>query len=118
MHGTLQNLGKIDEDTSVLIGGGYVPARENYFAEMAKGVFAQKAGMALSLATGVDERSCRRYAAGHVQPSAVFLVNCLRGPYGRQILNWSMTGANSVWWEERERAFRKIQEQMQILNLK
>lgn len=50
------------------------------------------------LLTGVDERSCYRYAAGDVKPPAYFLRALLRSERGEAVLRYLMQGSDASWW--------------------
>lgn len=76
----------------------YVSDDENWFAVSCLSLYSAKAGTALHYATGFDERSCYRYAAGQVKPPAYFLRALLRGDHGEQWLNATMADCTSQWW--------------------
>lgn len=78
---------------------------ENWFADMVRATLA-KPGLELHLATGFDERSCHRYAAGTVRPPAFLLRAMLRCEQGRTFLEFIMDGAEPEWWHEFKRAGR------------
>lgn len=78
----------------------------DWFAKTCKALFDGKAGTALHFLTGFDERSCQRYAAGHVKPPAYFLRALLRGDHGRTWLNAVMDGSQAIWWQRHQRAER------------
>jgi hypothetical protein len=82
---------------------------------MAQSLLA-KPGLELHLITGLDERSCHRYAAGSVKPPAHFLRALLRSEQGRQFLECLMDGAEPEWWRELKRAER-ISVQIDLINL-
>lgn len=73
---------------------------EDWFAEAAKNLHS-KPGLELHLLTDVDERSCHRYAAGAVKPSAYLLRALLRSPQGERWLNALMDGCEAPWWTAR-----------------
>ncbi len=75
-----------------------------------------KPGLELHLITGLDERSCHRYAAGSVKPPAYFLRALLRSDQGKQFLESLMAGAEPEWWRELKRAER-IAVQIDLINM-
>jgi hypothetical protein len=73
-----------------------------------------KPGTALHYITGVDERSCQRYAAGTVKPPAYFLRTLLRTDQGKQWLAAVMDGCDQQWWRDHQRAERIVLAEDQI----
>lgn len=74
---------------------------EDWFANACKHLFPQgKAGTELWAVTDVDERSCQRYAAGHVKPPAYFLRSLLRSKQGWTWLRVVMDGSDAEWWTD------------------
>ena len=66
-----------------------------------------KPGTQLHYITGIDERLCQRYAAGHVRPPGYFIRTLLRGDTGWTWLNALMDGAQPRWWVELHIDLRK-----------
>ena len=58
--------------------------------------------------TGFDERSCQRYAAGHVAPPAYFLRTLLRSPQGWTWLCAVMDDSDEPWWREVKYAYEIV----------
>jgi len=83
-------------------------AGEDWFANVCKHLLPTKAGTALHYATGVDERSCQRYAAGDVKPPAYFLRALLRSPQGWTWLCAVMAESDEPWWREVKYAYEII----------
>lgn len=82
-----------------------VAGDENWFSEAALDLLGtEKPGTALWAITGFEERSCQRYAAGHVKPTAYFLRTLLRSPQGWQWLAAAMEGSDAQWWRDAVRA--------------
>lgn len=83
----------------------------DWFSQMCQALCAnregEKAWLPLHFLTGVDERTCQRYAAGHVKPPAYHLRALLRSEQGWQFLAFLMDGSGAQWWADVERA-RKI----------
>lgn len=77
---------------------------ENWFADAARSLLPAKAGTALHYTTGVDERLCQRYAAGHTRPPGYFIRSLLRSEGGWQWLAALMDGAEPQWWADIQRA--------------
>ncbi len=76
---------------------------ENWFSDMAKSLLA-KPGLELHLITGIEERSCHRYASGEVKnPPAFFLRSILRSPQGAPFLAYLMDGCEAEWWHDMQR---------------
>jgi hypothetical protein len=73
---------------------------DKWFARICKGLFTSKAGTACHYDSGVDERSCQRYAAGTVQPSGWFIRALLRSKNGWTWLCAFMDGCDALWWRE------------------
>lgn len=65
-----------------------------------------KAGTTLHYQTGIAERSCQSYAAGHVKPPAYLIRQLLRGEQGWQWLCAVMDHADPSWWRRVARAVR------------
>lgn len=93
--------------------GRCVAESEDWFSDACRTLYDGKAGTALHFATGFDERSCQRYAAGTVKPPAYFLRSLLRGQQGWTWLNAAMEGSDAQWWREL-RGARKLLEQYKI----
>lgn len=79
-----------------------------WFSNACKHLLPTKAGTALFYTTGVDERSCQRYAAGDVKPPAFFLRALLRSPQGWTWLCAVMDGSDEEWWREVRYAYEFI----------
>jgi hypothetical protein len=79
---------------------------ELWFSRIVRSLFAVKGGTALHCITGVDERTCQRYAAGHVRPPGYFIRTLLRSEEGWQFLAALMEGSEARWWAETKRARR------------
>lgn len=75
-----------------------------WFAVTCQYLFKHKAGTILHSLTGIDERSCQRYAAGSVRPPAAFLRALLRNEGGFSWLCAIMDGCEAVWWQELQAA--------------
>lgn len=73
---------------------------ESWFSHVARTLFPTKAGMALHLATDVDERSCHRYAAGDRQPPLNFFRLLVHREDGRTWLFAFMDGCKASWWQD------------------
>lgn len=80
----------------------------DWFSDACKHLLPAKAGTALHFATGFDERSCQRYAAGHTAPPAYFLRALLRSPQGWTWLCAIMDGSDEEWWREVRYAYEFI----------
>ena len=116
MHGNLPitGAGAINADGSFDVQGtAHVKSDvddENWFSEAAKRLYTQKPGTILFLLTALaDERQCQKYAAGHVKPPAYFLRALLRSEHGWQWLSAAMSGSDTQWWADVQRA-RSIKE--------
>lgn len=81
---------------------------ENWFAKTCRCLFEHKAGTILHYISGVDERSCQRYAAGTVKPPAWFLRKLLRDQGGFTWLCAIMDGCDAVWWHELQTAIEIV----------
>lgn len=83
---------------------------ENWVSDMARALLA-KPGLELHLITGIDERSCHRYASGDVKnPSAYFWRQLFRSEQGRPFLEFLMDGCEAKWWRDLKRAERIVAE--------
>ncbi len=78
----------------------------DWFAKMAQALHPEKPGTVLWTITGVDERLCQRYAAGHTRPPAYFLRSLLRSEGGWTYLAFLMDGSKATWWRDLQRARR------------
>ena len=73
-----------------------------WFVDVAQPLLAgTDAGLALHLLTGIEERSCYRYAAGDRKPSGYLVRQLLRSEQGNIWLSAIMDGAEPRWWCER-----------------
>lgn len=75
-----------------------------FFASVCKTIFGKDAGLALSLATGVPERSCYRYASGEREVPVMVLRAILHSRQGEPFLAALMDGCTAEWWIEYQRA--------------
>ena len=71
-----------------------------FFASACKTIFGKDAGLALSLATGVPERSCYRYASGEREVPVMVLRAILHSRQGEPFLAALMDGCSAAWWAE------------------
>lgn len=82
----------------------------DWFSQMCQSLCAnsegEKAWIPLYFLTGVDERTCQRYAAGHVKPPSYFLRTLLRSEQGWQFLVFLMDDSKAEWWADVVRARR------------
>lgn len=76
----------------------------NWFAPVCKALLPKDAGFALHVVTGVEERSCYRYAAGDRKPSGDFIRALLRSEQGATWLAAIMDGSTAEWWRELQTA--------------
>ena len=81
---------------------------DDWFANACKDLLPTKPGYELHLMSGFDERSCQRYAAGHVAPPAYFLRTLLRSPQGWTWLCAAMGGSDADWWRDVRYAYEII----------
>lgn len=95
-----------DHDTCVVDQNQDDKCDANWFADVSRVLLPSKAGTALHYITGFDERTCQRYAAGHVKPPAFFFRKLLRSPQGWQFLAGAMEGSDAPWWVEINEALR------------
>jgi hypothetical protein len=72
------------------------------FSNVCRSIVGKDAGQRLALLTGYPERTCYRYAAGHVPP-ADFLAKLFASDVGEDFFNWFMQGNQARWWQYRER---------------
>jgi hypothetical protein len=101
----------VTSDAQILFDGRNDADQEDqWFRAACRGLLPHKAGTALHFATGFDERTCQRYAAGHVRPPAYFLRCLLRSEDGWQWLNVIMDGATAAWWLEAKSAKTRLAE--------
>jgi len=73
---------------------------EQWFSEIVRALLPKDAGFALHVATGFEERTCYRYAAGDRKPPAYFLRALLRTEQGWQWLAAVMDGSEVGWWRD------------------
>jgi len=78
----------------------------DWFHKMAQALHPEKPGTVFWATTGVDERLCQRYAAGHTRPPAYFLRSLLRSEGGWTYLAFLMDGSKAIWWRDLQRARR------------
>jgi hypothetical protein len=71
-----------------------------FFASVCKTIFGKDAGLALSLATGVPERSCYRYASGDRDVPVLVLRAILHSDQGEPFARALMDGCTADWWIE------------------
>ena len=93
-----------------------ISVADGWFARICKALFTSKAGTACHYDSGVDERSCQRYAAGTVQPSGWFIRALLRSKNGGTWLAAIMDGSDAPWWRQLQRA-QRIAAQVDKLDL-
>lgn len=74
-----------------------------FFASVCKAIFGKDAGLALSMATGVPERSCYRYAAGDRDVPVLVLRAVLHSEQGEPFHTALMEGCTATWWLELQR---------------
>ena len=111
MHGTIQQDCKTPNEPadkgvrkSVRTGRKSV-SEENWFADMCRELLA-KPGLELHLLTGIDERSCHRYACGEVKPSGGLIRALLRSARGEAFVEYLMQDAADDWWRKYHRRIR------------
>ena len=75
-----------------------------FFASVCSTIYGKDAGLALSLATGVPERSCYRYANGDRDVPVLVLRAVLHSDHGEPFLLALMDGCRAEWWLEYRRA--------------
>jgi hypothetical protein len=84
-----------------------VAESDEWFADLARSVLGpSKPGTQLHFITGIDERSCQRYAAGHVKPPGYLIRALLRSEQGEQFFAALMHGSDAQWWNEHQRERR------------
>lgn len=84
-----------------------VQSDSEFFSSACKQVFGGKdAGLQLHLATGVNERSCYRYAAGEREVPVLVLRSLLHSEQGEPFLAALMHGCTAPWWNEFHRHAR------------
>lgn len=69
-----------------------------FFSSVCKTVFGKDAGLALSLATNVPERSCYRYANGDREVPVLVLRAILHSEQGEPFLAALFDGCTAEWW--------------------
>jgi hypothetical protein len=74
-----------------------------FFASVCKTIFGKDAGLALSMATGVPERSCYRYASGDREVPVLMLRALLHSDQGEPFHAALMDGCKAEWWLERQK---------------
>lgn len=78
-----------------------------WFADVAQSLLkGVDCGFALSLLTGVNDRSCYRYAAGKRPPTGWLIRQLLRSDQGDIWLHGIMDGSNAIWWVRHQKAER------------
>lgn len=117
MHGNISAAADVASAVTVRTGealrpngqsvGDQTDSDEKWFVALAKTLLPKDAGFALHLATGFEERTCYRYAAGDRKPPAYFLRELLRSDQGWQWLSGIMDGSDCEWWDDIKRAKRK-----------
>ncbi len=75
-----------------------------WFPQICQALLPKDAGFALHVTTGLDERSCYRYAAGDRKPSADLVRALLRSDQGHVWLAAIMDGSDAPWWRELQAA--------------
>jgi len=100
MHGNLQ--APAAPTTFATDQSGEVSAQtgSEFFASVCKTIFGKDAGLALSLATGVPERSCYRYASGDRDVPVLVLRAILHSNDGEPFFRALMDGCTAPWWIE------------------
>lgn len=79
---------------------------DNWFPLIAKQLIPSNAGLVLHSLTGIEERTCYRYAAGDTQPSGKFLLLLLASEQGRARLSAMLADKPVKWWAHLQRAER------------
>lgn len=79
---------------------------DSWFVGIAKELVPSNAGLVLHSLTGVEARTCYRYAAGDSQPSGKFLVLLLASEQGRAWLSAMLADKPVKWWAHLQRAER------------
>ncbi len=76
----------------------------DWFSQICHGLLPKDAGFCLHMTTGIDERSCYRYAAGERKPTGYLIYQLLRSERGHVWLKAIMDGSDVQWWRELEAA--------------
>lgn len=79
---------------------------DRWFTDICDQLVPKDGGLALRIATGFEERTCYRYAAGDRKPPAYFLRALLRSDDGWTWLAAVMDGTKAQWWLDLQRARR------------
>ncbi len=106
MHGNLPAPGAPTTIATDQSGEISAQTGSEFFASVCKAIFGKDAGLALSLATGVPERSCYRYASGDREVPVLMLRALLHSEQGQPFHAALMEGCTAQWWTELERSAR------------
>lgn len=85
---------------------GHMASDENerWFSDICRVLLPKDAGFSLHVATGIEERTCYRYAAGDRKPSAALIRQLLHSEQGWTWLAAFMDGSDATWWRELQTA--------------
>lgn len=84
-----------------------IDSDDKWFAKISKTLLPSNAGMVLGCITGIEERSCYRYASGTSAPTGHLVRALLRSDQGNIWLSAIMDGSTAKWWREHRICERK-----------
>ena len=80
---------------------------DDWFVRAARTLLPSNAGLVLHIITGLDERTCYRYASGDSKPSEHFLRKLFHSEQGEPFLRAFMDGCAARWWRDQQQLQRK-----------
>jgi hypothetical protein len=94
------------EATDICVAKNVSDPESDWFPTICRELLPKDAGFALHVLTGIEERSCYRYASGASKPSAHLIRTLLRSDQGSTWLNAIMDGTDAPWFRDLQRAER------------